>query len=209
MNEPNSQLEADAVAVAPSVVTDAAAAPSGFDGTAVLREIVETVALFAVIFTIARVTIGNYAIIGRSMEPNYHEAERLLVDRISPRLSWLQRGDVVIVRSPVDDGIELIKRLIGVPGDRIDLRDGRVLVNGMMLDEPYLPPGADSGPRGPTSSWTLGNDQYFIMGDNRSFSQDSRLIGPVYSALIIGRALVVYWPFENRGFVQHHDYGLK
>ena len=107
-------------------------------GAAILREIVETVALFAVIFTLARMTIGNYSIIGQSMEPNYHETQRLLVDRVSPRLGWLQRGDIVIVHSPVQEDIELIKRLIGKPGDTIELRDNRVLVNGEALDEPYL-----------------------------------------------------------------------
>ena len=187
----------------------AQAEASAASGAAILREIVETVALFAVIFTIARMTIGNYAIIGRSMEPNYHESERLLVDRIAPRMCWLERGDVVIVESPSEKGIELIKRLIGVPGDVIELRSGRVLVNGTALDEPYLPSGADSGPRGGASTWTLSNDQYFIMGDNRSFSQDSRMLGPVGSELIVGRALIVYWPFENRLIVRHAEYGLS
>jgi len=178
-------------------------------GAAILREIVETVALFAIIFTVARMTIGNYAIIGRSMEPNYHEAERLLVDRVSPRMAWLQRGDVIIVRSPSEEGIELIKRLIGLPGDTVELRNNGVFVNGQQLDEPYLPPGADSGPRGGAAAWTLGKDQYFFMGDNRSFSQDSRMLGPVQSDLIVGRALVVYWPFENRAIVQHWNYAIK
>ena len=68
-------------------------------GAAILREIVETVALFAVVFTIARITVGNYSILGQSMEPNYHETQRLLVDRVSPRLTWLDRGDAVPVAS--------------------------------------------------------------------------------------------------------------
>lgn len=187
----------------------AQAEASAASGAAILREIVETVALFAVIFTLARMTIGNYAIIGRSMEPNYHESERLLVDRIAPRVGWLERGDVVIVESPSEKGIELIKRLIGVPGDVIELRDGRVVVNGTALEEPYLPPGADSGPRSGAAAWTLGEDQYFIMGDNRSFSQDSRMLGPVGSELIVGRALIVYWPFENRAIVRHAEYGIS
>jgi signal peptidase I len=186
-----------------------AAESSAGHGAAILREILETVALFAVIFTVARMTIGNYAIVGRSMEPNYHEAERLLVDRIAPRMQWLERGDVIIVQSPTEEGIELIKRLIGLPGDVVELRDGGVFVNGQRLNEPYLPPDADSGPRGGAASWTLSPDQYFIMGDNRSFSQDSRMIGPVTSDLIIGRALVIYWPFEQRAIVQHAEYGIK
>ena len=106
---------------------------------AILREIVETVALFAIIFTVARFSIGNFIIIGQSMEPNYHQDQRLLVDRISPMLGWLQRGDVVILHSPNEE-IDLIKRLIGQPGDTIELRDNQVYVNGQRLAEPYLPP---------------------------------------------------------------------
>lgn len=181
--------------------------PSGAAvGAAILREIVETVALFAVIFTLARMTIGNYSIIGQSMEPNYHEAQRLLVDRVSPRLGWLNRGDIVIVHSPVQEDIELIKRLIGKPGDTVELRDNRVFVNGAALDEPYLPGDANSGPRNNSSSWTLGDNQYFIMGDNRSASQDSRFFGPVEGTRVAGRALVVYWPFSEFSLVQHHVY---
>lgn len=183
-----------------------AGSPGAAAGAAILREIVETVALFAVIFTLARMTIGNYSIIGQSMEPNYRESQRLLVDRVSPRLGWLNRGDIVIVHSPVQEDIELIKRLIGKPGDVVELRDNRVFVNGNVLDEPYLPADANSGPRNNATSWTLGDNQYFIMGDNRSASQDSRFFGPVDGMRVAGRALVVYWPFSEFALVQHHVY---
>jgi signal peptidase I len=189
-----------------SDLTGSAGHDGGETGKAILREIVETVALFAVIFTLARMTIGNYSIIGQSMEPNYHETQRLLVDRVSPRMGWLERGDIVIVRSPVQDEIELIKRLIGRPGDTIELLDNRVLVNGKALDEPYLNSGADSGPKNGISKWTLTENQYFIMGDNRTFSQDSRFFGPVDGARIAGRALLLYWPFGDFAAVRHHDY---
>ncbi len=174
-------------------------------GRTILREIVETIALFLVVFIVSRLTIGNYAILGQSMEPNYHENQRLLVDKVSPLLFGYNRGDVVIVRSPIQD-IELIKRLIGKPGDVVELRDNQVYVNGMLLDEPYLPPNAQSGLYFDTNRWTLGEDQYFIMGDNRSFSQDSRAFGPVPADHIIGRALLLYWPLSDLHFVQHHTY---
>ncbi len=177
----------------------------GAAGRAVLREIVETIALFALVFTVARVAIGNYSILGQSMEPNYHEEERLLVDKVTPHLLGLNRGDIVIVHSPAQD-IELIKRLIGKPGDTIELRDNRVFVNGEPLNEPYLPPDANSGPTRDTNKWTLGPDEYFIMGDNRSFSQDSRVFGPVKMENIIGRALLLYWPFNELQVVQHFNY---
>ena len=185
---------------APAPATD-----KGAPSRTILREIVETIALFALVFTVARVAIGNYSILGQSMEPNYHQEERLLVDKVTPRLFGLNRGDIVIVHSPAQD-IELIKRLIGKPGDTIELRDNRVFVNGEVLNEPYLPPGANSGPTRETSKWTLGENEYFIMGDNRSFSQDSRVFGPVKIENIIGRALVLYWPFNNLQIVQHYNY---
>jgi signal peptidase I len=174
-------------------------------GRAILREIVETIVLFLVVFIVSRLTIGNYAILGQSMEPNYHENQRLLVDKVSPLLFGYQRGDVVVVRSPIQD-IELIKRLIGKPGDVIELRDNQVYVNGVLLDEPYLPPNAQSGLYFDTNRWTLGEDQYFIMGDNRSFSQDSRAFGPVPADHIIGRALLLYWPLSDLHIIKHHTY---
>ena len=177
----------------------------GASGRAILREIVETVALFAIVFVVARFAIGNYSILGQSMEPNYHQDERLLVDKVSPRALGFNRGDIVIVHSPIQD-IELIKRLIGKPGDTIELRDNSVFVNGQVLNEPYLPVNANSGPTREQTKWTLGSDQYFIMGDNRSFSQDSRVFGPVPSANIVGRALVLYWPLKDAHLVAHYNY---
>ncbi|BCX03306.1 MAG: hypothetical protein KatS3mg053_1244 [Candidatus Roseilinea sp.] len=179
--------------------------PKGSTSRAMLREIAETVALFVIVFTIARFAIGNYSILGQSMEPNYHEDQRLLVDKISPHLLGYNRGDIIIVHSPIQN-IELIKRLIGKPGDVIELRDNRVYVNGEPLHEPYLPPNANSGPTRGDMKWTLGEDEYFIMGDNRSFSQDSRAFGPVTSDKIVGRALLLYWPLSDLHIVQHHTY---
>jgi signal peptidase I len=179
-------------------------------GKAVLREIVETVVLFAVIFTVARFAIGNFIIIGTSMEPNYHEDQRLLVDRLAPKLGWLQRGDVVVLHSPSQDEptIDLIKRLIGLPGDTIEIRDNQIFVNGAVLPEPYLPAGADTsrGLPGGQSQWVLGPGEYLVLGDNRSASKDGRYFGPVNDSLLIGRALVVYYPFSDFRLVQHHKY---
>jgi signal peptidase I len=189
----------------PAPVEAAPQSSKGGSGKALLREIVETIALFAIVFTMARFAIGNYSILGQSMEPNYHQEQRLLVDKVTPRLFGYSSGDIVIVHSPLQD-IELIKRLIGKPGDTIELRDNRVYVNDKPLSEPYLPPNANSGATRDQTRWTLGPDEYFIMGDNRSFSQDSRVFGPVKSENIVGRALVLYWPLSDARVVQHHSY---
>jgi len=170
-----------------------------------LREIVETVALFAIVFVVARLTIGNYSILGQSMEPNYHQDQRLLVDKVTPGIFGYNRGDVVIVRSPVQS-IELIKRLIGKPGDVVELNGGVVKVNGQVLVEPYLPPNTASNPMHSATRWELGEYEYFVMGDNRSFSQDSRTFGPVRGELIVGRAWLLYWPLSDLQIVQHFSY---
>lgn len=189
----------------PTAPAPAGKSAAGAIAMAALREIAETVALFAVIFTVARFSIGNFIIVGQSMEPNYHQDQRLLVDRISPMLGWLQRGDVVILHSPIEE-IDLIKRLIGQPGDTIELRDNHIYVNGQPLNEPYLPPNADSGPNHGTATWKLGPNEYFVMGDNRSFSQDSRYFGPVTYDHLVGRALLLYYPFSDFHAVQHYKY---
>ncbi|MFN3704482.1 MAG: signal peptidase I [Thermoflexales bacterium] len=175
--------------------TQPPAAPRGFVARA-LREIVETIAIFAIVFVIARATIGNYSILGQSMEPNYHQDQRILVDKITPRLFGYNRGDVVVVHSPVQE-VELIKRVIGKPGDVVELINGKVVVNGQQLVEPYLPPNTTSNPMDAVSRWELGEDEYFVMGDNRNFSQDSRIFGPVTGDLIVGRALILYWPLSD------------
>ena len=179
-------------------------------GKAVLREIVETVVLFAIIFTVARFAIGNFIIIGTSMEPNYHEGQRLLVDRVAPMMSWLQRGDVVVLHSPSQDepSIDLIKRLIGLPGDTVNIHDNKIFVNGTELHEPYLPEGADTGRGlpGGQNQWVLGPKEYLVLGDNRSASKDGRYFGLVNNTHLIGRALVVYYPFSDFKLVEHHKY---
>jgi signal peptidase I len=189
----------------PTDTVPSAQEKKGRTGRAILREIAETIALFLLVFIVSRLTIGNYSILGQSMEPNYHENQRLIVDKVSPLLFGYNRGDVVIVRSPIQD-IELIKRLIGKPGDTIELRDDQVYVNGTLLDEPYLLPDAHTGLYHDTNRWTLGEGEYFIMGDNRSFSQDSRAFGPVPADNIVGRALLLYWPLSDLHFVKHHTY---
>lgn len=207
MNEPvGAPAEASPAQVEMPAPADAQVPEPAHTGRIILREIAETVALFAIVFTVARFAIGNYSIVGQSMEPNYHQDQRLLVDKVMPRLVGYNRGDIVIVHSP-NQPIELIKRLIGKPGDTVELRDNRVFVNGEALNEPYLPPGASSGPQSGSASWTLGEDEYFIMGDNRTHSQDSRSFGPVKSENIVGRALVLYWPFSDAQVVQHFAYG--
>jgi signal peptidase I len=129
---------------------------------------------------------------GRSMRPILDDGERILVEKMTPRFGLHHRGDIVVFRSPADPRRLLVKRIVGLPGESIALREGRLLTDGQPLRENYLTKGTLSeGEFGPT---TLGPDEYFVLGDNRSDSEDSRSWGPVSSRLMIGRAIVSYWP---------------
>ena len=166
----------------------------------VVREIVETVLLTVVIFLVVNTATGRFRIEGQSMEPNLHDGEYVLIDKISYRLHLPERGDVVVLTRPNDR--DFIKRLIGLPGDTVEVRSGRVIVNGAVLDEPYLnqPMHMDMPPR------QVESGRYFVMGDNRNNSSDSRSFGSIAAADIVGRAWLVYWPPSDWSVVPHHTY---
>ncbi len=134
---------------------------------------------------------------GQSMEPNLHSDERLVVEKISYRFHGPRRGDIVVLHDPAGGPELLIKRVIGLPGERVTLADGRVYIDGTPLDEPYL-----SQPTpGNSRTWLVPPLTVFVMGDNRSASRDSRVFGPVPLDQIIGRVLFRYWPPGEIGTV--------
>jgi signal peptidase I len=139
------------------------------------------------------------------MEPNLHTDQRLIVEKITYnrylrsylKLNGPERGDVVVINLEKQNGELLIKRVIGLPGDVIEIHDSMVFVNGQPLDEPYLS-GITAGYFGPIEIAPL---HVFVLGDNRNFSNDSRNFGTVPLKNIVGRAWFSYWPFEQVGFV--------
>lgn len=154
----------------------------------------------------ARSMVQSRVVAGSSMEPTLRDGERVLVDRIAylgPREP--RRGDVVVFKSwprrldPFDhaavEGDDFIKRVVGVPGDRVEIRSGRVFLNGRVLDDADLvhPPVGDS------EALVLAHGEYYVLGDNRSNSSDSRLFGAVSAERIVGRAWLRYRPFEDAG----------
>lgn len=135
---------------------------------------------------------------GHSMEPTLHTNQRLIVEKISYRLFVPQRGDIVVI-DPQNEQERLIKRVIGLAGDTVEIRNSRLYLNGQPLDESYLPlrtPQANFGPV------IVPMAHVFVLGDNRNNSNDSRYFGAVDIAQITGRAWVSYWPMENLGFVE-------
>ena len=135
-----------------------------------------------------------------SMTPTLKVNDRVLVNKLSYDLHPIHRGDIVVFKNPPNQGTvtkDLIKRVIGLPGETVEFRDDHVLINGKVLDEPYLKGGVLTEADGPVAKATLGKNQYFVMGDNRPNSHDSRFFGPIPKSLIIGRAFVRVWPVTD------------
>jgi signal peptidase I len=166
-----------------------------------LREIVETVLLTAAIFLLVNAATGRFRIEGNSMEPNLHDGEYVLIDKISYLLHPPERGDVVVFVPPNNER-DYIKRVIGLPGDTVEIKGGQVYVNGIALDEPYL----QNLTRADMPARIVEEGRYFVMGDNRNNSSDSRSFGSITPQSIVGRAWLVYWPPSDWGTVPHHTY---
>lgn len=169
-------------------------------GKTEIREYIEAfliavlLALFIIIF-IAQ----SFLVQGSSMEPSLHNGQRLIVDKLTYRFSLPKLGDIIVFRYPTDPSRKFIKRVIGSPGDEILIKGGQVYVNGDKLLEDYINGptyGAYAPDYGPI---VVPEGSYFVLGDNRRKSDDSRFkdVGFVPSSLILGRALVVYWPLNT------------
>jgi len=179
------------------------ATPSILSGVgSVLRELIETLALTLIIFLLIRFAVQNFRIEGYSMEPNFHDGQFLIVNKLVYLLHPPERGDVIVFIPPTNTSRDFIKRVIGLPGDRIEITNGRVYVNGALLDEPYpLNPGTYSA--GPV---TVPPGEYFVLGDNRNNSSDSHSWGSVPAKDIIGKAWVSYWPPQLMGLIPSYSY---
>jgi signal peptidase I len=156
------------------------------------REAVETILIAVVIFLLLQIVVRNFRIIGDSMLPNFHNGEMILVDRVTYRFSEPKRGDVVVFHYPRAPQEDFIKRVIGLPGETVEISNGVVTINQDPLPEPYVDGQATLFYR--PVKVTLSPDEYFVMGDNRNYSSDSRTWGPLPREHIVGRALVCYWP---------------
>ena len=164
-----------------------------------MRELLETIVPALLIALLINVFLGQATRVdGQSMEPSLHTDERLVVEKLSYRLHGPQRFDIVVIRVPSQGDELLIKRVIGLPGETVEIRDGVVHINGVELGEPFVEqrtyPGRDT-------QVTVPPLHVFVMGDNRTHSNDSRSFGPVQIDNIVGRAWLAYWPLETAGLV--------
>jgi len=190
------------------------------------RDVIETVILALIVFLLAREVVQNFQVEGSSMDPTLNDADFVLVNKFSYKEVDLgpfdflipgrsngdflfgspSRGDVVVFHSPSDNNRDFVKRVIGVPGDRVEVSDGRVFVNGAELDESsYIL-------SRPTYTYPTGGmpaavppEHYFVLGDNRNASQDSHVFGPIHKRLLVGKVIFRWLPLSDIGGGGGHD----
>jgi len=163
-----------------------------------LREVLETILPAILIAILINLFLAQPTRVhGQSMEPNLHSDQRLVVEKVSYRLHGPRRGDVVVFSVPQQSEELLIKRIIGLPGETVEIREGQVYINDTPLDEPYL----DQETRGHFEPRVVPPLHVFVLGDNRSFSNDSRAFDAVPIKSILGRAWFSYWPPKDLGLL--------
>ncbi|HVL22457.1 MAG TPA: signal peptidase I [Thermomicrobiales bacterium] len=222
----------------PDIITDATGAPvtsqSATKRPSMLREVIETILLAVIIFVAVRAVVLNFKVDGLSMTPSFADGEMLLVNRNAyahfdtwALVDWLpfvdhdeqnvvypfdppERGDVIVFTPPAPgEDKPYIKRIIGLPGDTVEIRDEGVYINGERLNEPYLegnPTRCQTGVTQYCGPLTVPDGQLFVLGDNRNNSEDSRYFGTVPQGNVIGKAWITYWPSDMIGVVPHYDY---
>lgn len=170
-----------------------------------LIELIEFVAIVAAVLVVLRFFIAEpHRVSGSSMIPNFHDGDYIITNKLAKNFSTLQRGEVIILHNPRNSDQVFIKRAIGLPGEKIRILDGQVYINGNPITEPYLPNNLRTSAGSFLSEGeeiTVPNDQYFVIGDNRNGSSDSREWGTVQFDLIIGQAWARYWPTSKIGII--------
>ena len=171
-----------------------------------LRELVETLILTLVTYLLVRTFLfETYRVVGQSMEPTLQQDQRLIVSKLSYRLHEPQRGDIIVFHDPQDPSRNLIKRIIGLPGEILEIRNGQVFINEQQLNESYLA-SHNLREQPPTP---IPDGYYFVMGDNRNNSSDSRSWGVLSADQIVGKAAFTYWPVRLWGPAPHETYGIE
>jgi signal peptidase I len=161
-------------------------------------DILETLLLSLVLFAVINAISARIRVDGFSMEPTLKSGEFVIVNKLAYKLGDPTLGDVIVFHYPRDPAQEYIKRVIGVPGDRVQISNGQVSINDIPIEEPYI---ADAPAY--QSEWTVPEESLFVLGDNRNNSSDSHNWGTVPMENVIGKAFFVYWPPEKWGSIDH------
>ena len=164
----------------------------------VLVDILETLILAIILFLGINLVSARILVDGASMEPTLATGERVIVNRLSYRFGTPQIGDIIVFHFPRNPSEEYIKRVIGLPGDTVQVKSGSVYVNGQLLNESYIDVKTNY-----TGTWQVPEGQLFVLGDNRNNSSDSHDWGTVPMDYVVGKAILVYWPPTDWGLITH------
>ncbi|MBV9711623.1 MAG: signal peptidase I [Ktedonobacteraceae bacterium] len=170
-----------------------------------VREVIETIVLTLLMFLVINLAVQNFDVDGHSMEPNLHDKERLMVDKWTYQFHPPARGDVIVFVAPPQPSLDYVKRIIGLPGDVITIHNTTVIVDGVTLHDTFISPANQGNPfaNKRIENLVVPPNNYFVLGDNRANSSDSRDWGFLPRKNIIGRAALVYWPLgeDNDGLL--------
>lgn len=176
-------------------------------------ELVEMIAIaFVVVIPVRYFLFQPFYVKGASMEPSFHNNDYLVVDEISYRFGEPKRGDIIVFKYPKDQRMNLIKRIIGLPGETIKISNGKITIynkdseEGILLKESYLSEKTLTCSFGDESEIKLRDDEFYGLGDNRENSEDSRIFGPIKKDLIIGKVLLRGWPPYRIGIMENPQY---
>lgn len=163
-------------------------------------DIIETLVLAVVLFIGINAVSARVRVDGFSMRPTLENGEFVLVNKTSYRFSEMERGDIIVFHFPLNPEEELIKRVIGLPGDRVMVENSQVYVNGQILNEPYIAQAPIY-----TGEWTVLDGQLFVLGDNRNNSNDSKDWGLLPAENVVGKAILIYWPPPLWEVIEHTE----
>ncbi len=166
----------------------------------IVFDIIETFALAAILFLGINAISARVRVDGFSMLPTLEDGEFVLVSKLSYQFGEVERGDIIVFHYPVDPEQELIKRVIGLPGDTVGVQGGVVSVNGQALDEPYI-----AAPPAYSGEWLVPEGHLFVLGDNRNDSSDSHSWNYLPLEQVVGKAVVIYWPPSFWKVIDHTE----
>jgi signal peptidase I len=172
--------------------------PNGVEIKRFVLDILETVLLALILFVVINLVSARVRVDGFSMRPTLEDGEFILVNKLAYKFSEPKRGEIIVFVSPATNE-DLIKRVIGLPGDRIVIRDGNLFINDVQLQEPYIA----AAPLY-SGTWQVADNSLFVLGDNRNDSSDSHAWGLVPMENVIGRSLLIYWPINEWDVLNHN-----
>jgi len=165
-----------------------------------LGSLLQTILFAVILFVVVNMLTARIRVEGDSMEPSLENGQFVVVNKLAYALQDPQRGDIIVFNFPLNPERRFIKRIIGLPGDYLQVQDGQVFINGKLQNEPYL-----AVPPAYNDQWDVGLNEVFVLGDNRNNSSDSQNWGALALEDIIGKAFLVYWPMDSMGWIPHYD----